>query len=225
MPCRLSAALALVLLLSVRPAAAEPIDLYGRPIEFFLPAGYCHLDETQPAEKLLVDNIVGMNQGSNDLIAYFAPCNDLVAYRVGAIDVMSEYGIVFVPLVNGGFEASPSPRAESLPQIAATLPALDQAALQRLEQEASQNPQGITLSGSQFLGLIGQDANALYAGLVAQVSDGSSSFPAAGVLAITQLQDVVMTVNLYRPYRSNADIVALLSEAEIYVAQLVAANP
>jgi hypothetical protein len=224
MPCRFgAAALALVLLLPALPAAAEPVDLYGRQVEFFLPLGYCFLDESQPAEKLLVDNTVAMNQGSNELIAYFAPCNDLVAYRVGAIDVLSEYGIIFVPLLNGGFEASPSPRAESLPQIAATIPALDEAALQELERQASQ--QGITVSGTQFLGLIGQDANALYAGLLAEVSDGTTSYPTAGLLAITQLQDVVLTVNLYRPYRSNADIVALLSEAEAYVAQLVAANP
>jgi hypothetical protein len=205
------------------PLAAEPVDLYGRQVEFFLPLGYCYLDEAQPAEKILVDNSVAMNQGSNELIAYFAPCNDLVAYRVGAITVLSEYGIIFVPLIDGGFEASPLSRAESIPQIAATIPALDEAALQELERQASQ--QGITVSGTQFLGLIGQDANALYAGLLAEVSDGTTSYPTAGVLAITQLQDVVLTVNLYRPYRSNADIVALLSEAESYVAQLVAANP
>jgi hypothetical protein len=223
MLCRLGATALAVVLSAALPAAAEPVDLYGRQIEFFLPLGYCFLDESQPAEKILVDNTVAMNQGSNELIAYFAPCNDLVAYRVGAIDLLSEYGIIFLPLVNGGFEASPVPRAESLPQIAATIPALDEAALLELERQASQ--QGITVSGTQFLGLIGQDANALYAGLLAEVSDGTTSYPTAGLLAITQLQDIVLTVNLYRPYRSNADIVALLSEAESYVAQLVSANP
>jgi hypothetical protein len=217
--------LAVLALLSAAPVAADPVDLYGRQIEFFLPVGYCYLDESQQAEKMIVDNIVQMNQGSNELIAYFAPCNDLVAYRSGAIATLSEYGIVFVPLVEGSFQASPSSRAESLPQIAATMPALDEALLSQIEQEVNQNQGGFTLSGTQFLGLIGQDANALYAGMVAEVSDGQTSVPAAGVLAITQLQDVVMTINLSRTYRSNADIVALLTEAQTYAAELVAANP
>lgn len=212
-------------LLPALPAAAEPVDLYGRQVEFFLPMGYCYLDESQAAEKMMVDNIVQMNQGSNDLIAYFAPCNDLVAYRAGAIVTLGEYGIVFAPLVDGSFQAAPTPRAESLPQIAASMPGLDETLLAQIEQEVNQNPAGFTLSGTQFLGLIGQDANAIYAGMVAEVSDGQTSTPAAGVLAITQLQDVVISINLYRTYRSNADIVALLTEAEAYAAGLVAANP
>lgn len=224
-PSSLLAFAALALLPVALPAAAEPVDLYGRQVEFFLPLGYCYLDENQAAEKMIVDNIVQMNQGSNDLVAYFAPCNDLVAYRAGAIVTLSEYGIVFVPLVDGSFQAAPTPRAESLPQIAASMPALDEALLAEIEQEVNQNPAGFTLSGTQFLGLIGQDANAIYAGMVAEVSDGQTSTPAAGVLAITQLQDVVVTINLYRGYQSNADIVALLTEAETYAAELVAANP
>ena len=218
-------ALAVLSLAPALPAAAEPVDLYGRQIEFFLPMGYCYLDESQAAEKMVVDNVVQMNQGSNDLVAYFAPCNDLVAYRAGAIVTLSEYGIVFVPLVNGSFEPAPTPRAESLPQIAASMPALDEALLAQIEQDVNQNPAGFTLSGTQFLGVIGQDANAIYAGMVAEVSDGQTSVPAAGVLAITQLQDVVLTINLYRTYLSNADIVALLTEVESYAGELVAANP
>lgn len=212
-------------LLPALPAAAEPVDLYGRQIEFFPPLGYCYLDESQAAEKLIVDNTVQMNQGSNLLVAYVAPCNDLVAYRSGAIPTLSEYGIVFVPLIDGTFQAAPTPRAESLPQIAASMPPVDEALLAEIEREANQNTAGFSLSGTQFLGLIGQDANAIYAGLVAVVSDGQTSVPAAGVLGITQLQDVVVTINLYRAYHSNADIVALLSEAQSYAAELTAANP
>jgi hypothetical protein len=218
-------ALSFAALLPALPAAAEPVDLYGRQVEFFLPMGYCYLDEAQPGEQQLVSAIVQSNQGSNDLIAYAAPCNDLIAYRVGAIEVLSEYAIIFVPLVDGGFQPTPVSRAESLPQIAASMPALDEAALQQLEQEASSNPHGVTISGSQFLGLIGQDANAIYAGMLSNVSDGTTTSAVAGVLAITQLQDVIVTFNVYRVYRSNADIVALLTEAEAYVADLVAANP
>jgi len=218
-------ALSFAALLPALPAGAEPVDLYGRQVEFFLPMGYCYLDESQPGEQQLVSAIVQSNQGSNDLIAYAAPCNDLIAYRVGAIEVLSEYAIIFVPLVDGGFQPTPVSRAESLPQIAASMPALDEAALQQLEQEASSNPHGVTISGSQFLGLIGQDANAIYAGMLSNVSDGTTTSAVAGVLAITQLQDVIVTFNVYRVYRSNADIVALLTEAEAYVADLVAANP
>jgi hypothetical protein len=219
------AALAFAALLPALPAAAEPIDLYGRQVEFFPPIGYCYLDESQPGEKELVSTIAQTNQGTNDLIAYFAPCNDLTAYRAGAIAVLSEYAIVFVPLVDGGFQPTPVARTESLPQIAASMPAMDEAAMLQLEQEASNNPHGVTLSGSQFLGLIGQDGNAIYAGMLSNVSDGTTTSAVAGVLAITQVQDVILTFNVYRTYRSNADIVALLTEAESYVAELVAANP
>lgn len=218
-------ALTLLALAPALPAAADPVDLYGRQVEFLLPAGYCFLDESNPDEKVLVDAIVQSNQGSNDLIAYVAPCNDLVAYRVGAIAVLTEYAIVFVPLVDGSFQPSPVARAESLPQIASSMPALDEAALQELERQASENPHGVTLSGSQFLGLIGQDGNAVYAGMLSNVSDGTTTSAVAGVLAITQVRDIVLTFNVYRPYRSNADIVALLTEAEAYVGDLVAANP
>ncbi len=61
---RLASLLALGLVASALPAAAEPVDLYGRTVELFLPDGYCLLDETQPAEKALVDFMTQSNAGT-----------------------------------------------------------------------------------------------------------------------------------------------------------------
>lgn len=221
------AALGLVLAgsLSALPAGAETVDLYGRQVELFLPEGYCLLDSAQPNEQALIDYMTQLNQGSSHLIAYFAPCNELTAFRVGAQDSMTEYGLLFAPLVNGAFQPAAQGRAATLAELAAAIPQVDEAMLREIEQQSQASQSGLQLSGMQFLGLLAQDENALYAGLLMNVGDGQSSIAVAGVVAMTVLADVTLTANLYRPYRSNADIVALASELTPYMAGLTAANP
>ena len=211
--------------LGITPVAAEQVDIFGRPLELFLPDGYCLLDAAQPNEKMLLDITTANNQGSNHLVAYFVPCNDLAAYRAGAITSMTEYGILFVPLVGGSFQPTPEGRAATLQQVAASLPGIDAAVLAEVERQAQSSQGGVKIDGVQFLGVLGQDDSALYAGLLLDVSDGQQTLAAAAVIGMTVLRDVTLTANLYRPYRSNADIVALTSELQPYMAALVAANP
>jgi hypothetical protein len=211
--------------LGLTPAAAEPVELFGRTLELFLPNGYCLLDAAQPNEKMLLDITTANNQASNHLVAYFVPCNDLMAYRAGAITSMTEYGILFVPLVGGSFQPAPDGRAATLRQVAASLPGIDTAMMEEIERQAQSSQGGVKIEGAQFLGLLGQDENAIYAGMLLDVSDGQQTLAAAAVIGMTVLGDVTLTANVYRPYRSNADIVALTSELAPYMAELVAANP
>jgi len=213
------------LLLLASTAAAEPVEVHGRTLELHLPNGYCLLDATLPGETELIESLRASNAGQNDLIAYFAPCNDLIAYRVGALDRLTEYGTLMVPLVDGAFTPGPGPRADFLAEMRGAMPTVDEAMLAELEQQASNNPQGVQISGSQFLGILHEDANALYLGLLFQASAEGETLAGAAVLAFTLLGDVAFTVNLYRPYRSNADLVALVSELGPYMAGLTAANP
>ncbi len=220
---RLAAALLALPLLSA-PAAAEPVELFGRTVQLFLPDGYCLLDSAQPNEKLLIANMAANNQDSSYLIAYFAPCNDLTAFRAGALDGMDEYGLLFVPTPGGQFQASSEGRAVMLQQTAASMPAFDQATLDQMQRDAK-TAEGVQLDGVKFLGLLRQDEAAIYLGLLLELSSGEFKGTAAGVVGLTVLGDVAITANLYRPYRSNADIVALTSELVPYMAALVAANP
>lgn len=221
---RLAAPLLVLSLLSA-PALAEPVQLFGRTVELFLPDGYCLLNSSQPNEKLLIDTVTASNQGTSSFVAYFAPCNDLIAFRAGAISVMDEYGLLMVPTPGGQFQPSSQGRAATLQQTADSVPQVDQATLDQIQQQAQTNNQGVQIEGFKFLGLLHRDEAAVYIGVLLELNNGVEKGTATGVVGLTVLGDVAITANLYRPYHSNADIVALTSELVPYMANLVAANP
>lgn len=202
-------------------AAAAPVSVEGRTFEFPGGLGYCDLDASQPGEKYLIDQQTQIQAGQNIIIGYQGACNELIALRVGANQYLQEYMIAMVPMQNGAFTPMTGDRASFLQQMAASLPAVDPAVVEQLKAEGA----GVKVSGAQLIGVLGQDDNAIYYGLLLEVSDGTTSLTAAAVVAITLIGDVPVSLNFYRPYKGLADIDALSMEASIAAANLVAANP
>lgn len=202
-------------------AAAAPVTVEGRTIEFPGALGYCDLDTSLPGEKFLVDQQLQIQSGQNIILAYQGACNELIALRVGANQYLQEYMIAMVPMQNGAFTPMAMDRATFLQQMAASLPAVDPTLVQQLQTQGA----SVKVSGAQLIGVLGQDENAIYYGLLLEVSDGTSSVTAAAVVGITLIGDVPVSLNFYRPYKGLADIDAIWTEASIAAANLVAANP
>lgn len=220
------ARLILLLPFLAAPAAAEPVDIYGRTLDLVLPADTCALDYAQPVEQAMIDNMIQVNQGSNEVIAYFAPCDMLQALRDGQADWLPVSGTLLLPVVGGSFQASTLDRATFLAMMAKEIPSVDSAALAAMEQDINQRSSVGSIGETQFLGALGEDASAIYIGLLAVVTapDGSVANMAT-VVALTQLADVPLSANLSREYASNADLDWLLAQLQAYMAELTARNP
>ena len=223
---RLALALLLIGPFAAAPAAAEQVDVFGRVLDLELPFGHCMLDYGQPVEAAMIDNMINVNQGANQLIAYFAPCGDLESFRAGQIDFLPVSGTLLVPMAGAGFQPSELDRAAFLAEMALQMPLLDDAQLAEIEGEINQRGSGASIGQSQFLGLLAQDANALYLGLLSDVTgtDGTT-LPMVTLVALTQLADVPLSANLSREYVSNDDIALLLAELQPFMATLTGLNP
>lgn len=208
------------------PAQARPLEVFGRTLQLPLLPGYCELDQAQPLERLLIDNMLVTNAGTNELVSYYAVCQDVEALRAGGIEGLSYSGATLVPLMNGAFMPVPGPRAAVLDSIAAEIPKLDPGTLQEIEGAINDRSAIATLEDVRFLGLVERDEHAIYLGLLMMVvSNDGTRQPMATIVAMTKLQDVVLTVNLTRPYESSEDIEALMTLLRPHMAELVAANP
>jgi len=174
----------------------------------------------------MIDNMINVNQGSNQLIAYFAPCGDLESFRGGRIALLPVSGTLLVPMAGESFQPSDIDRAAFLAEMAMQMPLVDDAQLAQMEGEINQRGSGAAIGQSQFLGLLAQDTNALYVGLLSNVTatDGTT-LPMVTIVALTQLADVPLSANLSREYVSNDDIALLLAELQPFMATLTGLNP
>jgi hypothetical protein len=101
------------------------------------------------------------------------------------------------------------------------MPKLD---IAEIEKEIDAKTEGVDVSGSQLLGVIGKDANALYIGLLSNVTGGGQQATMAGVTSFTLLRSVIANTNLYEPAEAGAHD-KLLSIQKTYLAELVRRNP
>jgi hypothetical protein len=219
---------ALLLLVATSTAQSETLTLGGRTVMLDPPAGYCALDPARPEEAKLIDFNETMQQPRNHVAMQLADCGELEEFRAGKRPSFERYGQYFVPVTDGAVKPVPDyTRAQFLAEGARELPKLDSGALMDEVTAKLRESAGSDVAGAHFLGVLQQDAAGLYLGIaVGQVSvgDRTVSAGAIGVVGLTLVNRISVSLGLYQAHASAEAVPDLLAKIRQTLAATVQAN-
>lgn len=200
---------------------AEEIRVAGKTLSIVPPEGYCALDRDNPADAFVMDAVEKAQAGHGLVLMHFVLCTELDDWHAGRAPGYSHYGNASVQLQDG----TPHTFRVSLPDFIAEMqkhmPTIDTA---EIEQEINGKVEDVELSGSQVLGVIDKDSNALYLALVSTIEAGGQRTLLAGVTSFTLLGSFIANTNLTAPAEPGAHD-RLLAIQKAYLAELVRQNP
>jgi hypothetical protein len=189
------------------------------------PPGYCELDPGDPNDAVVIKRVETQQEGMNLVALQFGICNELADWRASRIPILSRYGQIMLPL---SYAQAPRPlpmsRQEYLGEVAPAIPKVDAAEVAELESKLNSRTEDVQVSGIQNLGILDQDGNALYVGMLGVIEGGGQKLPVAAVAGATLLSSIPATVNLYGPTEEGA-FDKLIAIQKAYVAELIRRNP
>lgn len=213
---------ALFLALAVSPAQAyvHKVTLGESYIVFDPGDDWCRLDPTRgELEASFVYFDEKVNRGLYDTLAIFAPCDELEELRSWRILCLTRWTALYTAVSDGRPEAAP----------AAARPA----SLERLEEDLADNftvskteinrrislaiPDyieeqigAVEISGMRYLGVLGRDTAAVYAGVTVETSVAGIKASTATVTALSTVNGVVVAYTAYRPHVDTESYVQLM---------------
>lgn len=208
-------------------AQAASVNLAGRKIEIPIPTEYCQFG------KRLVDIELArvlLNELGNDnqVLAFFADCDELDDYRHRRRNALDNFGLVFAQKRNGN---SPVPitgrsRQEFIKDMGGVIISdpSDVVKLGEAHYKLAQARGKLSLQSQQPFHLQADD-NGAYFGIVGQLSD-SDGKPSTvlGVLGITLVKEMFLSIEIYRRSNASPPIEELLERQQAAMAKLVEAN-
>jgi hypothetical protein len=215
----------LVITASAAAPAAAPrqVMLLGQAIAVPIPAGYCELGQ-HLAEAAVVDRLRAGLGNTNTVLAVFADCAEAAELRRGARAGVDNYGQIMAPRPAGELRRfSGVPRAEYIRQLSARADGILPGAMERgVERAQSFVPD---TKFQESLGVLATDTNGLYFGVLmsAPYPDGEQK-AVLGVVGMTLVKELPISINLYRAYKGAPELPELLARQRNALAGLVRAN-
>lgn len=209
-------------------ASAETLTLAGKTVVLEPPQGYCALDAARPQEAELIAFNEKMQQPRNHVIMQLADCEELAEFRAGKRQNFDKYGQYFTPISDGAVKlVTGYARADFLADAAKELPKLDSGALvDEVTKKARENA-GADVAGVKFLGVLKQDDAGVYMGIAfGNLSVGNQSLAGSsmGVVGLTLVNEVSVSLGLYRANVGPEAVPDLLAALRQTMASVVAAN-
>lgn len=222
------AALALAI---AAPARAEPpakVSIYGTEVVLPIPPGNCRLNEAVPADKEMLDMMRRINKGRNLVLAVFANCESLTAHRAKGAP-LSITGSYLASLTAAKKRVS-MPRSHFTKMMARILnnkkmqPKI-QAAQDEAKKRVKNADVGGSLDGNQNLGVLHQDDDGAYLGLVQTWrTEGGPPAKFATIVGMTLVRQKAISMNLAADYEGTKTLDALLAQQRENIRRLIAAN-
>lgn len=218
----LRAPLIFLIALLALEAEAGTVNLLGRSIEAAIPAGYCEYGP-HPAEAELVRRFREVIGNSNQILAMFADCKELEDFRKGRRAMLDNYGQIVAQSPKGQLRALKGmSRTEYIQKMSGRTYDFSEA-FKKGEARAQQFVPGLQLA--ENLGILSADSNGLYTGVLMTVPDDAGrQRPVIGIVGMTLVKEMPITINLYQPYRNSPDLRALLARQQSAIAILVRVN-
>jgi len=213
--------------LGISAARAEALTLGGRTVILEPPAGYCALDPERQNEADLIAFNEKMQQPRNHVVMQLADCGELEEFRAGKRQSFDRYGQYFVPVTDGAVTpAAGYTRAAYLAEAARELPKLDSGAL--MDEVTAKLRESVSdVTSAHFLGVLQQDDAGLYLGIaVGQVSVGDQAVSAGamGVVGLTLVNQISVSLGLYQAHAGAEAVPALVEKIRQTLAATVTAN-
>ena len=212
----------------VGPSWADAISVAGRTLNLQPPSGYCQADKNH-AERPIIEGLEkGAGKGSRVLMV-FAQCDELKDLRSGKIKYLRRYGQYVAPAGADG-TVKPQPvgalRGEFVDAMANNIRrgAPGAGSPQDAAKKPRQYPE-LKPGEMQSLGLLANDGNAAYIGLIQGFKAPSGDvLKLASVGAITLLDGIQINADLFEAYTTTPNIDGLLAQQKAGISALVAKN-
>ncbi|MGH7123773.1 MAG: hypothetical protein ACREFI_05330, partial [Stellaceae bacterium] len=218
----------IALVASASIASAGTLTLAGKTVVLEPPAGYCALDPARPQEAELIAFNEKMQQPRNHVIMQLADCDELAEFRAGKRQNFDRYGQYFTPVSDGAVKlVTGSARADFLADAARELPKLDSGALVDEVTKKVREGAGAEVGGVKFLGVLKQDDAGVYMGIAfgnLSVANQTLAGSAMGVVGLTLVNQVSVSLGLYRVNVGPDAVPDLLASVQQTLASAVAAN-
>jgi hypothetical protein len=177
-----------------RSAATESVNVLGQQAVFSNPIGYCTPGKSAREVELMDLARRSLGEGSR-LVHAAVRCSELEDYRKGRRDMLDHWLQIQLIGPKGNFQRIEMPREAFLSGLSKSSPRVNAAELnQRLK--ASFENSDINLSDMKFEP-IGRDGNAVYFSMQMSMSIGDTSRPVTGISAITLLNSLPLSINVY----------------------------
>lgn len=211
---------------ALAPAAqAETLSIAGRAVVLEPPAGHCALSEAETADRPLITSLRRSNEGRNIVLMVFAECENLRLWRRNQVPTLLSHGQFLAPLNKGQSRTVPHSRAEAMRNVAAAVPLIPWQDIVK-QTQARLSAQGVVApaEGYKPLGVLHSDEQSVLMGLILPVPKDPNVRVGAGVTAITLVNEVLISINLYRPFVDESTIAALVAEQQSNIAAFIALN-
>lgn len=202
--------------------AAEIHTVAQRILEVEIPPAYCRLDRNRTAEDELFRVIEDVNANLNRVLSVFVDCEELAQLRQGVMVAVERYGQVLTPTKEVAYAGLP--RRVFLDELQKVMGSAFVSGLEQGRDRMAAVLPNLKLGEVRSLGLLAVDDLALYAGMAELLAGNGGNRVIAGVVAMTLINEVPVSVNLYRTYEGPESIEALLVEQRQIVQSLMAGN-
>lgn len=175
-------------------AAAESVNVLGQQVLFSNPSGYCTPGESAREVELMDLAKRSLAEGSH-LVHAAVLCSELEDYRAGRRDMLDHWLQIQLIGPKGNFQRIEMPREAFLSGLSKSTPRVNSAELNRRLKASFENSD-VALTDMKFEP-IGRDGNAVYFSMRMNMSVGERSRPISGISAITLLNSLPLSINVY----------------------------
>jgi len=202
-------------------AQAATVTLLGRSVEIVIPNGYCETGNN-PADAEMVRRTREGIGNSNQIIVLFADCRELEKFRRGKGSMLDNYGMILAQTPKGQLRAFKGvTRPEFIQKISGKANFSD--AFKKAEARIKQFVP--SLQSQENLGLLSADSNGLYVGnLLTMTDDEGKPRTIVGVMGMTLVKELSISINLYQVYKKSPDLRGLLARQQSAMAGFVRVN-
>jgi len=160
---------------SAQQAAQGPtktVDIGGRPVQLIVPAGQCELDRQHRFDASVLDLATRAIAGANEMLLHTAECVGLDGARTGRVPYLNDFTQVQVALQFKGTElrGQEAAAAKEICQSLRTDGAqIEKKAGAEIKDRVKNLQAGIAVNETRALGVLGEDQNACYSGILMNV--------------------------------------------------------
>ena len=175
-------------------AATVSVNVLGQQVLFSNPSGYCTPGESAREVELMDLAKRSLAEGSR-LVHAAVLCSELEDYRMGRREMLDHWLQIQLIGPKGNFQRIEMPREAFLSGLSKSTPRVNSAELNRRLKASFENSD-VALTDMKFEP-IGRDGNAVYFSMRMNMSVGESSRPVSGISAITLLNSLPLSINVY----------------------------
>lgn len=175
-------------------AATVSVNVLGQQVLFSNPSGYCTPGESAREVELMDLAKRSLAEGSR-LVHAAVLCSELEDYRMGRREMLDHWLQIQLIGPKGNFQRIEMPRDAFLSGLSKSTPRVNSAELNRRLKASFENSD-VALTDMKFEP-IGRDGNAVYFSMRMNMSVGESSRPISGISAITLLNSLPLSINVY----------------------------